>query len=145
MSVIHDTQRPESVTQKKSNSICYNVARESAAIYKCIIVHVRSENNLPIFALIISLDGCSMTFLIDDFVIFLLAEEVHGSLGVSLFSIGWTTKYIIIWRSFVNLPVIITLQQKTQCDSERNKEKRTLALGVGMRTHGRCYRMELRE
>jgi hypothetical protein len=32
MSVVHNTQRPESVLKKKSNTICYHVVRESAAI-----------------------------------------------------------------------------------------------------------------
>jgi hypothetical protein len=45
MSVIHNTQRPESMLKKKSNSICYHVARESAAMGECIMAHVRSENN----------------------------------------------------------------------------------------------------
>jgi hypothetical protein len=45
MSVIHNTQRPESMLKNKSNSICYNVVRESAAMGKCIMTHVRSENN----------------------------------------------------------------------------------------------------
>jgi hypothetical protein len=45
MSVIHNTQRPESMLKKRSNSICYHVARESAAMGECIMAHVRSENN----------------------------------------------------------------------------------------------------
>jgi hypothetical protein len=32
MSVVHNTQRPESVLKKKSNSICYHAVRESAAM-----------------------------------------------------------------------------------------------------------------
>jgi hypothetical protein len=32
MSVVHNTQRPESVLKKKSNSICYHALRESAAM-----------------------------------------------------------------------------------------------------------------
>jgi hypothetical protein len=32
MSVVHNTQRPESVLKKKSNSICYHSVRESAAM-----------------------------------------------------------------------------------------------------------------
>jgi hypothetical protein len=34
MSVLHNTQRPESVLKKKSNTICYYALRESAAIGK---------------------------------------------------------------------------------------------------------------
>jgi hypothetical protein len=44
MSVIHNTQRPGSTLKKKSNSICYHVAWESAAMGECIMAHVRSEN-----------------------------------------------------------------------------------------------------
>jgi hypothetical protein len=32
MSVVHNTQRPESVLKKKSNSICYHAIRESVAM-----------------------------------------------------------------------------------------------------------------
>jgi hypothetical protein len=45
MSVIHNMQRPESMSKKKSNIICYDVAQESAAMDECIMAHVRSENN----------------------------------------------------------------------------------------------------
>jgi hypothetical protein len=40
MSVVHNTQRPESVLKKKSNSICYHAVRESAAMGESIIGHV---------------------------------------------------------------------------------------------------------
>ena len=45
MSVIHNTQRPESMLKKKSNSICYHAVREAVAMGECITAHVRSENN----------------------------------------------------------------------------------------------------
>ena len=45
MSVIHNTQKPESVLKKKSNSICYHAVRESAAMGECLTGHIRSENN----------------------------------------------------------------------------------------------------
>jgi hypothetical protein len=32
ISVVHNTQRPESVLKKKSNTFCYHVVRESASI-----------------------------------------------------------------------------------------------------------------
>jgi hypothetical protein len=35
MSVIHNTQRPESVLKKKKNSICYHAIRESMAMGEC--------------------------------------------------------------------------------------------------------------
>jgi hypothetical protein len=34
MSVVHNTQRPDSVLKKKSNTICYYAVRESAAMRK---------------------------------------------------------------------------------------------------------------
>ena len=45
MSVIHNTQRPESTLKKKSNSICYHFVRESVAMGESLTTHVRSENN----------------------------------------------------------------------------------------------------
>jgi hypothetical protein len=45
MSVVHNTQRPESVPKKKSNAICYHVVRESAAMGESIIGHIPSVNN----------------------------------------------------------------------------------------------------
>jgi hypothetical protein len=54
MSVVHNTQRPESVFKKKSNSICYNAVRESAAMGESIIGHLPSvENPADIFAKIV--------------------------------------------------------------------------------------------
>ena len=40
MSVIHNTQRPESTLQKKSNSICYHAMRESVAIGESLTGHI---------------------------------------------------------------------------------------------------------
>jgi hypothetical protein len=45
MSVLHNTQRPESVLKKKSNSICYHAVRESAAMGESIIGNVPSVDN----------------------------------------------------------------------------------------------------
>jgi hypothetical protein len=45
MSVVHNTQRPESVLKKKSNSTCYHAVRESAAMGESIIGHVSSVDN----------------------------------------------------------------------------------------------------
>jgi hypothetical protein len=44
-SVVHNTQNPESVLKKKSNSICYQAVRESAATGESIIGHVPSVDN----------------------------------------------------------------------------------------------------
>jgi hypothetical protein len=43
--VVHNTQRPESVLKKKSNSICYHAVCESAAMGESIIGNVPSVDN----------------------------------------------------------------------------------------------------
>jgi hypothetical protein len=45
MSVVHNTQRPESVLKKKINAICYHAVRESYAMGESIIGHIPSMNN----------------------------------------------------------------------------------------------------
>ena len=45
MSVIHNTQRPESTLKKKSNQICYHFCREAVAMGECLVGHIRSEDN----------------------------------------------------------------------------------------------------
>jgi hypothetical protein len=45
MSVIHNTQRPESTLKKKSNSICYHAVRESVAMGESITGHVSTHCN----------------------------------------------------------------------------------------------------
>ena len=44
MSVIHNTQRPESVLKKKSNAVCYHFTRESVAMGESLTGHVVSIN-----------------------------------------------------------------------------------------------------
>ena len=46
ISVIHNTQRPDSTLKKKSNSICYHVFRESVAVGNTITGHVPTLENL---------------------------------------------------------------------------------------------------
>jgi len=45
MSVIHNTQKPESTLKKKSNSICYHYIRECIAMGEALTSHIRSEDN----------------------------------------------------------------------------------------------------
>jgi hypothetical protein len=45
MSVIHNTQRPESTLKKKSNSICYHAVREAVAMGECVTAHVPTAQN----------------------------------------------------------------------------------------------------
>jgi hypothetical protein len=45
MYVVHNTQRPEYVLKKNSNSICYHAVCESASMGESIIGHVPSVDN----------------------------------------------------------------------------------------------------
>jgi hypothetical protein len=45
MSVIHNTQRPESVLKKKSNAICYHLVREAVAMEECLTGHVSTQSS----------------------------------------------------------------------------------------------------
>ena len=45
MSVIHNTQRPESMLKKKSNAICYHAIREAVAMGECITGHISTHEN----------------------------------------------------------------------------------------------------
>ena len=45
MSVIHNTQRPESQLKKKSTSVSYHAIREAVAMGELLTGHVRSEDN----------------------------------------------------------------------------------------------------
>ena len=46
MSVIHNTQRPESVLKKKSNQICYHAVQEAIAMGECLTGHIGTAENL---------------------------------------------------------------------------------------------------
>ena len=46
MSVIHNTHRPESTLNKKSNSICYHVMRESIAMGESLTGHIGMAENI---------------------------------------------------------------------------------------------------
>ena len=45
LSVIHNTQRPESTLKKKSNAICYHAIRESVAMGESLTSHIPTEAN----------------------------------------------------------------------------------------------------
>jgi len=45
MSVIHNTQRPESMLRKKSNLICYHAVRESVAMGESLTAHISMHEN----------------------------------------------------------------------------------------------------
>ena len=46
MSVIHNTQQPESMLKKKSNSICYHAVRESVAMGEALTGHIGTDENV---------------------------------------------------------------------------------------------------
>ena len=46
MSVIYNTQRPESTLKKKHNSICYHAIRESVAMGESLTSHIPTQWNL---------------------------------------------------------------------------------------------------
>ncbi len=50
MSVIHNTQRPESTLKKKSNSICFHAIRESVAMRESLTGHISTDENPADFA-----------------------------------------------------------------------------------------------
>lgn len=45
MSVIYNTQSPESMLKKKSKSICYHAVRESVAMGECLTTHIPTHMN----------------------------------------------------------------------------------------------------
>ena len=45
MSVIHNTQQPESTLKKKSNSIAYHAVRESVAMGELLTGHMGTNSN----------------------------------------------------------------------------------------------------
>ena len=49
MSVIHNTQRPESTLKKKKLSICYHAVRKAVAMGEILTSHVRTKNNFSDF------------------------------------------------------------------------------------------------
>ena len=46
MSVIHNTQRPESTLKKKSHSLCYHSIRESVAMGESLTAHISTHENV---------------------------------------------------------------------------------------------------
>ena len=50
MLVIHNTQRPESMLKKKSNSICYHTVPESVAMGESLTAHIGTNENVGDFA-----------------------------------------------------------------------------------------------
>ena len=50
ISVIHNTQSPESTLRKKSNSICYHAMPESVAMVKSLTRHIPTAEKCAVLA-----------------------------------------------------------------------------------------------
>ena len=64
MSVIKNTQRPESTLKKKSNSICYHASRESVAMNESRMAHISTNENPADIASKIVGGGRKRTYLV---------------------------------------------------------------------------------
>jgi len=65
LSVIHNTQRPESTLKKKSNAICYHAVREAVAMGECLVGHIPSKENPADLATKIVPGGQRRDYLVD--------------------------------------------------------------------------------
>lgn len=65
MSVIHNTQNPQSALKKKSLSICYHACREAVAMGEILTGHIRSEENPANLATKVIPGGMKQDYLID--------------------------------------------------------------------------------
>jgi hypothetical protein len=64
MSVIHNTQRPESMLKKKSNSVCYHYCRESVAMNESVTGHVPTKQNMADLCTKVIPGGAQRDFLV---------------------------------------------------------------------------------
>jgi len=65
MSVIHNTQKPESVLKKKSNQLCYHAVREAVAMKECLTGHIESKENPSDLATKLIPGGQKRDYLVD--------------------------------------------------------------------------------
>jgi len=75
MSVIHNTQRPESTLKRKCNQICYHAIRESVAMGECLTGHIASVDNPADLATKIIGRGQRRDHLVDKLLYDLTASE----------------------------------------------------------------------
>ena len=64
MSVINNTQQPESVLRKKSNSICYHAIGESVAMGAVLTMHVATGENIADLATKVVMNGLKRDYLV---------------------------------------------------------------------------------
>jgi hypothetical protein len=65
MSVIHNTQKPESTLKKKSNQICFHAVRESVAMGESLTAHIPTNDNPADLATKIIAGGVKRARLVD--------------------------------------------------------------------------------
>ena len=75
MSVIHNTQSPESTLKKKSNSICYHFVRESAAMGEIKTGHVATDKNPADIATKIIQAGQKRDYLVNTYLLRYLGDQ----------------------------------------------------------------------
>ncbi len=64
VSVIHNTQRPESMLKKKSNSVCYHYCRESVAMNESVTGHAPAKQNMADLCAKVIPGGAQRDFLV---------------------------------------------------------------------------------
>ena len=77
MSVIHNTQRPESMLKKKSNSICYHAIRESVARGESLTGHIGTNENVGNLATKYCMGRSSDTWYPNFYMIFMMTIEMR--------------------------------------------------------------------
>ena len=78
MSVIHNTQKPESTLKKKSNQVCYHAVRESVAMGESLTGHVPTNDNPADIATKIIAGGIKRARLVD-MLLYDIEEDHDGS------------------------------------------------------------------
>jgi hypothetical protein len=108
MSVVHNTQRPESVLKKKSNSILYHEVCDSAVMGYSIIGNIPSVDNPADICTTVVPGGQKRNHLIRlllhdlcDWTVRLIIPLSERFAGLGGFLVSWATKYIIIWVEFI--------------------------------------------
>jgi hypothetical protein len=103
MSVVHNTQRHESILKNKSNSICYHAVSKSAAMGESIIGHVPSVENTDDICTKVVTGGKKGNHLIHlllydlcDWTVRLIIPLSERFAGIGGFLVEWETKYMII-------------------------------------------------
>ena len=80
MSVIHNTQSPNSTLKKKSNEICYHAVRESVAMGESLTAHVDKHENLADIATKILPGGSKRDYLIDKVLYHLVDHDEQAAI-----------------------------------------------------------------